>query len=181
MKMGIYRNCHITSHHNVIPTPFGVAAIIYRENPFSLTKVLLPCPSKKDLIESLSRAEWGKTGSHPNAVIVSESIFDYFQGKPISPPWEWMDLSGFTSLQRSVLAATADIPYGQLRSYRQIAEAIGRPRAHRFVGTTLAKNRFPLLIPCHRVIKSDSSVGHFSGGTGLKRKLIELEAGRHRL
>ncbi|OEU65612.1 MAG: hypothetical protein BBJ57_04445 [Desulfobacterales bacterium PC51MH44] len=108
--------------------------------------------------------------------MVKESLSDYFKGKPIQPPWGWMDIGGFTKLQRSVLIATADIPYGELRSYKQIAQAINRPRAYRFVGTTLANNPFPILIPCHRVIRSDSSFGQFGGGTDLKRKMIELEA-----
>jgi len=64
-----------------------------------------------------------------------------------------------------------------LRSYRDIAVAVGRPRAYRFVGTTLANNPFPILIPCHRVIRSDGSFGLFGGGSDMKRKLIELEAG----
>ncbi|UCD31652.1 MAG: methylated-DNA--[protein]-cysteine S-methyltransferase [Desulfobacterales bacterium] len=69
-----------------------------------------------------------------------------------------------------------DIPYGQLKSYKEIAAAIQRPRAYRFVGSTLAINPYPILIPCHRVIRSDSSFGRFGGGAELKRKLIEMEA-----
>jgi len=85
-------------------------------------------------------------------------------------------MAGLTPLQQLVLRATTDIPYGSVRSYKQIAEAIHRPRAYRFVGSTLAKNPFPILIPCHRVIRSDSSLGQFGGGTDLKRELIDLEA-----
>ena len=84
-------------------------------------------------------------------------------------------MAGLTLLQKLVLRATTDIPYGSVRSYKQIAEAIHRPRAYRFVGSTLAKNPFPILIQCHRVIRSDSSLGQFGGGTDLKRKLIEIE------
>ncbi|MBW1836306.1 MAG: MGMT family protein [Deltaproteobacteria bacterium] len=82
---------------------------------------------------------------------------------------------GLTNLQQSVLVATTKIPYGDLRSYQAIAVTIGRPRAYRSVGSALAKNPFPILIPCHRVIRSDNSIGQFGGGA-LKRKLIELEA-----
>lgn len=85
-------------------------------------------------------------------------------------------MGGLTRLQQSVLAATASIPCGELRSYKDIAEAIDRPRAYRFVGTTLGENPFPIVIPCHRVIRSDGSYGQFGGGTDLKRKMIELEA-----
>jgi len=92
------------------------------------------------------------------------------------PPWEWPDLSGLTALQRSVLYATAAIPYGSVRTYGQVAAAIDRPRACRFVGTTLAKNPYPILIPCHRVIRSDGTTGQFGGGTDLKKRLIERES-----
>ena len=83
---------------------------------------------------------------------------------------------GLTNFQQSVLVATTKIPYGALRSYQAIAVTIGRPRAYRAVGSALAKNPFPILIPCHRVIRSDNSIGQFGGGTALKQRLIELEA-----
>jgi methylated-DNA-[protein]-cysteine S-methyltransferase len=168
----------------IFSTPFGDAAIIYREGPFFIIKILLPRANRKDLIESAGRDDWGKPGSHEKARIISGSIIDYFKGRRIQipwPPWEWMDMSGLTMLQKSVLVTTAYIPYGKLCTYKDIAEAIHRPRAYRFVGTTLANNPFPILIPCHRVIRSDSSFGRFGGGTDLKRKLIELEARHSRL
>jgi methylated-DNA-[protein]-cysteine S-methyltransferase len=84
-------------------------------------------------------------------------------------------MEGITELQKAVLVATATIPYGELKTYKQIAEAIKNPRAYRFVGTALAKNPFPILIPCHRVIRSDLTFGQFGGGAELKRKLIDLE------
>ena len=116
-----------------------------------------------------------KAGAHPDALKIAEIIKDFFKGTAIKPLWEWMDMAGLTPLKQLALRATVDIPYGSVRSYKQIAEAINRPRAYRFVGSTLAKNPFPILIPCHRVIRSDSSLGRFGGGTDLKRKLIELE------
>ena len=164
------------TYHLIFTTHFGHAAVIFRQKPFALIKTFLPLANKKDLVKDIVAEGWGHPGLHDKAVMVKESLIDYFKGKPIQPPWEWMDIGGFTKLQKSVLIATADIPYGELRSYKQIAQAINRPRAYRFVGTTLANNPFPILIPCHRVIRSDSSFGQFGGGTELKRKMIELEA-----
>ncbi|MEA3436138.1 MAG: MGMT family protein [Thermodesulfobacteriota bacterium] len=105
----------------------------------------------------------------------AEKIKAFFKGTAIKPPWEWMDMAGLAPLQQLVLRATVDIPYGSVRSYKQIAEAISQPRAYRFVGSSLAKNPFPILIPCHRVIRSDSSLGQFGGGTDPKKELIEME------
>ena len=93
----------------------------------------------------------------------------------LKPSWEWLDAGELTELQKSVYSATVKIPYGKLSSYKKIAQAINRPNAYRFVGATLAKNPFPILIPCHRVIRSNNTIGQFAGGKNLKIKMIELE------
>ena len=170
-----------TTLHLFFSTNFGYSAIIYQENPFLIIKILLPYPDKKKRCESVAGNYRSKPGQNQMAIIISKNIIDYFKGKSDSiqaPPWKWMDTSRLTKLQKYVLNATADIPYGELRSYKEIAADIGRPRACRFVGTTLANNRFPILVPCHRVIRSNSTVGRFGGGVDLKKKLIEFEA-RH--
>ena len=158
-------------------TPLGHMAVIYRVTPFAVIKILLPSQDKKGLVHAVETFGRQPTGFHDKAFKVKESIIDYFKGKPVSSPWGWLETGGLTKLQKSVLACTADIPYGELRSYKDIAVAVGRARAYRFVGTTLANNPFPILIPCHRVIRSDRSFGRFGGGSDMKRKLIELEAG----
>jgi len=76
---------------------------------------------------------------------------------------------------RKVLTETASIPYGEVRSYREVAESIGRPLAFRATGSALARNPLPILIPCHRVVKSDGMLGGFGGGIDLKKKLLNLE------
>lgn len=86
---------------------------------------------------------------------------------------DWARISGF---QREVLEATARIPRGEVRSYGQVADAIGRPRAMRAVGTALARNPVPLIVPCHRVVRSDGALGSYGlGGSGAKRDLLERE------
>ncbi len=162
--------------HLICPTRLGLAAVIYRQRPFALIKILLPRKDRETLFADMTAQGFQVPGSHEQALVVKKAITDYFGGKPIPPFWEWLDLSGITSLQQSVLAATCLIPYGELRSYKDIAAALRRPRAYRFVGTALARNPFPILIPCHRVIRSDHTLGRFGGGTDLKRNLLELEA-----
>lgn len=152
-------------------TPFGDMAILYRDNPFLMTEILLPCENTEELAH-----KWGKPGYNPNADIVAEAICDYFNGKIIGIPYEWMDMGSLTALQQQVLMRVAHIPYGQTRSYKAIAQEIGRPNACRFVGTSVAKNPFPLLIPCHRVIRTDGRIGKFGGGTEMKRQLLDLES-----
>ena len=85
-------------------------------------------------------------------------------------------LDALTPFQQSVLNKTAEIPRGQVRSYGWIAEAIGSPNAHRAVGTALALNPLPFVIPCHRVVRADGRLGAYSGGgTAVKARLLTLE------
>ncbi len=81
-----------------------------------------------------------------------------------------------TPFQQAVLAATRAIPRGETRTYGEVAAAIGRPRSARAVGSALAANPLPLLIPCHRVVGAGRRLGHYSdGGPGMKRRLLAWE------
>jgi O-6-methylguanine DNA methyltransferase len=86
------------------------------------------------------------------------------------------DLRTLTPFGADVLGATRTIPRGEVRSYGWVAERIGRPRAVRAVGTALGHNPVPILIPCHRVVRSDGSLGQYSlGGPEIKQRFLELE------
>jgi O-6-methylguanine DNA methyltransferase len=85
------------------------------------------------------------------------------------------DLRGLTEFERAVLAKTAEIPAGQVRPYAWVASEIGRPRAVRAVGSALAGNPVPLLIPCHRVVYSDGRVGMYALGPENKRAALTAE------
>ena len=86
-----------------------------------------------------------------------------------------VDLSAAPEFQAKVLRAAGAIPFGQARPYAWVAQRIGHPRAVRAVGTALGKNPVPLIVPCHRVLKSDGGVGGYIFGTGVKRRLLGLE------
>jgi len=104
---------------------------------------------------------------------VQVQLLDYFGGGRQS-----FDLhlapSG-TAFQLAVLQALQSIPYGETRSYRDIAVHIGRPKAVRAVGAANGRNPLPIVIPCHRVIGADGSLTGFGGGLAAKRFLLELE------
>jgi O-6-methylguanine DNA methyltransferase len=86
------------------------------------------------------------------------------------------DLRRLPAFERAVLQQALTIPYGEVRPYSWIAREIGRPRAVRAVGMALAHNPIPLLIPCHRVVRSDCQIGNYSlGGPAQKRALLEAE------
>lgn len=80
-----------------------------------------------------------------------------------------------TAFQKAVWTALQEIPYGETRSYGEIARAIGNPKASRAVGNANNKNRIPILIPCHRVIGADGSLVGFGGGLPIKETLLALE------
>jgi O-6-methylguanine DNA methyltransferase len=80
-----------------------------------------------------------------------------------------------TSFQLSVWNNTRKIPYGKMRSYKSIACKVGKPTAVRAIGNAIAQNPIPIFIPCHRVIKSDGSLGNYGPGKDIKRKLLKLE------
>jgi len=82
-----------------------------------------------------------------------------------------------TEFQRAVWRALQDIPYGETRSYKEIAAAIGRPKAVRAVGMANHRNPISIIVPCHRVIGHDGSLVGYGGGLPLKRRLLELEQG----
>jgi O-6-methylguanine DNA methyltransferase len=106
--------------------------------------------------------------------IAEREIAGYFAGKlrSFSARCDLDDLPPFT---RAVLKVTAGIPYGEVRSYRWIAKKLRKPGASRAVGNALARNPIPIIIPCHRVVRSDGAIGGFALGASWKRRLLELE------
>ena len=107
---------------------------------------------------------------------IAERLKAYFAGQRVGFPDE-LDLSSATNFQRQVWRLTRLIPYGETRSYGWIAKRLGK-RGARAVGQALARNRLPVIIPCHRVVAGDGKLGGYSGGVGVKKSLLRLEAHR---
>lgn len=87
-----------------------------------------------------------------------------------------VDLGAVSGFRRRVLEAAREVPFGETVSYREMAIAAGSPDAVRAAGSAMGANPVPILIPCHRVIRSDGSPGLYGGGEKLKRRLLEFEA-----
>jgi O-6-methylguanine DNA methyltransferase len=85
------------------------------------------------------------------------------------------DLRGLTEFERAVLRKALEIPRGEVRSYGWVAREIGRPRAVRAVGSALGHNPVPVAIPCHRVVRSDGTIGEYALGSPMKRALLDAE------
>lgn len=105
-----------------------------------------------------------------------QQVIAYFAGKRVEFDVA-IDLSDVTPYRESVLQACRRIPFGRIASYSDLARSAGNPAAARAAGSAMAHNPIPLVIPCHRVLRADGSIGGFSSPTGVsqKKKLLELE------
>jgi methylated-DNA-[protein]-cysteine S-methyltransferase len=106
---------------------------------------------------------------------VARQLEEYFTGgrRVFEVPLDFRLSKGF---RRAVLAHLPDIAYGRTESYAQVAAAAGSPKAVRAVGTACATNPLPVVVPCHRVVRSDGSFGGYVGGEDAKRTLLTMEA-----
>lgn len=100
---------------------------------------------------------------------LQQALIDYFEGKQVKFNCR-IDVSWASDFDQQVLRCCTKIPTGKTWSYQELARQAGHPSAARAVGGVMARNRIPVLIPCHRVIRSDGSLGGYSAGTGLKWK-----------
>ncbi len=155
-----------------VVTKIGELFMAASEN--GLTHVTLPSTTQKEFQAELE-------SDFPNAILQKENkilketasqLEQYFEGK-LSKFTIPLDIQG-TAFQKKVLSKVARIKYGSTKTYGQIAKEAGSPKAYQAVGSANAKNRIPIIIPCHRVVASNS-IGGYAGGLELKMKILQLE------
>jgi methylated-DNA-[protein]-cysteine S-methyltransferase len=110
-------------------------------------------------------------GRHP----LAERLQTYFGGQPVGFDDVQLDLEWCSPFQRAVATALRSVPYGEVVTYGELAALAGYPNAHRAAGTFCARNRFGLIVPCHRVLAADGLGSYGSLGVEYKRRLLELE------
>ncbi|MBM3119035.1 MAG: methylated-DNA--[protein]-cysteine S-methyltransferase [Chloroflexi bacterium] len=144
-------------------------------SPGGLRNVILPQKSKETALAQVISCDCD-IENHDLASFgdLPDRLRRYLEGAP-EDFTDKLDLNGATCFQERVLRVTRAIPYGETRSYRWVASKLGLPRAARAVGQALAKNPLPIVVPCHRVIASNGSLGGFSGGLEIKEYLLRLE------
>ena len=103
-----------------------------------------------------------------------QQILKYLEGKSQSLDFPVIHLN--SPFRQKVLEAERNIPYGETRSYGEVAKMVNNPRASRAVGSANAENPLPLYFPCHRIISYNGGLGGYGGGLGLKKYLLDLEA-----
>jgi len=105
---------------------------------------------------------------------VVEYVDLYLKGE--KPKFKFnLNTDGLTKFMRQVLSIVSAIPRGSVTCYRSIAEVVGNPKASRAVGNAVARNPWPIIVPCHRVVRSDLSIGGYRGGIEIKKKLLKVE------
>lgn len=144
-------------------SPRGVRALAY------------PCLSAGEALADLQERCPQASFEESAAEGLKDQLRRYYVGEPVTFSAE-LDLEGYTPFERRVWSVTSHIPYGQTRPYSWVAKEAGSPRAYRAVGAALAKNPIPIVIPCHRVLRKDGTLGGYGGGLDMKRRLLEMEA-----
>jgi len=165
-------------------TPLGYVFIA--KSTHGVCQISFPYPTEKDIVRliqnnKLSRSVHGRTRiniQRNDSFLKYEMnlLKTYFKGKQVDFDFP-LDLSSGTPFQILVWEKLREIPYGECRSYKWVAEQIGNPRAVRAVGMANNKNPLPPVIPCHRVIGSDGSLTGYASGLHVKKYLLEMEKG----
>lgn len=152
--------------YSEVDTRFGKIAAIWRKSPeISVNRILLEANKPEKLPEN----------TPPEINDLLESIQRFLTGEDIQFTLDILELDQCTPFQRKVLLAEYGIPRGKISTYKRIAKHIGNPKASRAVGNALGSNPFPLVIPCHRAIRSDGTLGGYLGGIEMKKELLTME------
>jgi methylated-DNA-[protein]-cysteine S-methyltransferase len=152
----------------VTPTPIGPVTILWSMvgGVPLVTRVVLPGGSfPKGLPEA----------SCPEIDAIRDAIAGMLAGEPVAVPLRAVDRSVCTPFQWEILTALHAVPRGCVTTYRLLAAQVGCPGGARAVGGVMAGNPFPLIVPCHRTIRSDGTLGGFGGGPAMKRTLLAAE------
>jgi len=157
----------------ICDTAFGWVGVA--RSPRGLLALTLPQPDQEAALRPLLD-RWGDDARRDDVALgdLPDKLRRYFDGQPVSFD-ELLDMSGATDFQRRVWEATRRIPRGQTLTYGQIARQVGSPRAARAVGQAMARNPWPAIVPCHRVVGHDGRLPGFGGGLDMKRRMLDME------
>jgi methylated-DNA-[protein]-cysteine S-methyltransferase len=157
-----------------VDTPLG--EIVVAATDRGLVRVALPGESLEDVLTRLARDVSPRIMAYPRRLDEARRELDqYFEGRRerFELPLDWqLSHPGF---YRRVLRATSKVPFGRVITYSDAAKRAGSPRAFRAAGSALGSNPIPIVVPCHRVIRSGGDVGNYGGGPEMKKFLLEHE------
>jgi methylated-DNA-[protein]-cysteine S-methyltransferase len=151
-------------------TAFGEFTMVW-DGSGRIRKIYLPNKSGT-LLSDYPGAE---RGADPGISGVADGISRFLSGLDVRFSLDAVALDTCTEFQRRVLLAEYGIPRGYVSTYNRIADHVGCPGGARAVGGALAANPFPIVIPCHRAVRSDGGLGGYQGGLDMKRRLLAME------
>jgi methylated-DNA-[protein]-cysteine S-methyltransferase len=160
--------------YRTLDTPVGV--LLLAATPTGLVRVAYEREGLDTVLQDLAGQVSPRILRAPRRLdVATRQLEDYFAGRRTTFDLP-LDLSLSAGFRRVVLTYLPAITYGQTASYQSVAAAVHHPRAVRAVGTACATNPLPVVIPCHRVIRSDGQLGAYLGGPEIKHRLLDLEA-----
>lgn len=158
-------------------TPFGPVALlwsVFGDQP-KIFRVLLSKPGVLANQQVTVLFPHSTTSSCSEIDFIADDIEAFLGAEDIKFSLEMVCMDLCSEFQQDVLRAEHGIPRGAVSTYQRIARHLGNPRGARAVGNALANNPFPIIIPCHRAIRSDRTLGGYQGGATMKRALLEME------
>lgn len=158
-------------------TSFGPVAVVWAERgrQAKIRRVLLSSRGKSAKQLIAASYPYAKDSSCFEIDVIADQVEAFLNGEDISFSLDMVHLDLCTEFQQKVLRAEHGIPRGSVSTYQRIAKHLGNANGARAVGTALANNPFPIIIPCHRAIRSDGTLGGYQGGLRMKRALLEIE------
>jgi len=161
-------------YYNYFASPIGMIYMAF--SPTGICQLSLNDRGEEEFCQKLKERLKAHTVKDPGSgKELKRSILSYLAGERKEFAGYELDISQGTPFQRRVWGEVKKIAYGHTRSYQEIAQQIGSDYAQRAVGQANGQNPIPLIIPCHRVIRSDGKIGGYSGGVEIKKRLLELE------
>jgi methylated-DNA-[protein]-cysteine S-methyltransferase len=162
------------------PSPFGSFALVWSvaASVPKIHRIFLSSPDVPASAKAAQEFPCAQPGSQGRIETVAGRIAAFLLGDDVRFDLEDVRLDLCSEFQRKVLRAEHGIPRGRVSTYGRIAGHLGRPGSARAVGNCLARNPFPIIVPCHRAIRSDGSLGGYQGGIDMKRALLEMEGVR---
>ncbi|MBS1679395.1 MAG: methylated-DNA--[protein]-cysteine S-methyltransferase [Actinobacteria bacterium] len=154
-------------------SPFGT--LLLARTPKGLVRLALPSEDVGETLAELAERVSPRILEAPGRLDEERrELEDYFEGRrrEFALPIDWQLSHGFLLRARHGIAA---IPYGETRTYADLARAAGNERAVRAAGTACSRNPIPLIVPCHRVVRSDGTPGLYAGGVEMKKRLLAME------
>jgi methylated-DNA-[protein]-cysteine S-methyltransferase len=158
-------------------TPFGPLAILWdvKDDRRKICRIIISTPVIKADKAVRQFFPAAVTGSCSEVTDLIDRIDAFFRGEAVKFTLDNIRLNLCAPFQKKVLLAEYAIPRGKVSFYSSIARRLNNPKAARAVGTALATNPFPIVIPCHRAIRSDGTLGGYQGGLEMKHRLLEME------